>query len=415
MRHCDTQLSAFGTRLIRVDAMCCAAILAIIGVSAIVWSFDRDSSDFVQYYMGGHNLIHTGNPYTLDAEAAGLSDDWRFCYPPLLAIFMTPLSRLSLTTASEVWLWLNIGLTVVLAGMLRTLCGWSWRAIVPLSAILFIFPAHHVGLKIGQLHVVVAVLLAGMMIALDRDREWLAAVLLAVAALIKVFPGFLIPALFVAGYRRAAIAALCLGVAAFCCLWNDHLQYLQDYVLASYYPIAAQCFVSVPALAARLFSSHEYGAAIADLPELKSIAIAGTILTTTLAGTWMWCRGARRDELIAAMFVAVLLITPPAGMYHLNICLIGVALLCRSGRLRSGWTLLSLGLISIPVEYGISAATAPAFYELIHSGWGLLLLVPQLYGLLLLAAMIVRGASPFDLGSIIRSDMAPAALSVRSD
>jgi hypothetical protein len=290
------------------------------------------------------------------------------------------------------------------------------------------YPPQITGTSLGQVHALVAVLICGAYLCARSGAEGRAGVLAAGAALLKLFPGLLILAFLAARRRRAALVAVAVGLLFVTLTWGEHRDYLREYVMKRYYPVAAPCFVSIPAMATRLFVEGSY--AIAAIPSpfwYRCVLVSGSAVVL-IGLTWLLLQRPGERLVVAAVLCAMLLLTPPAGYYHLNLALLAAALLVADrrhaetrlkGAERPGGgdlsgprgprkthlvLIMALILTAIPVEYGLTdapAGLAKRIYVAIHSGWGALLLTPQTYGLALLFAMCLcrarRGSSPASL------------------
>jgi hypothetical protein len=371
-------------------------------------------NDFIQYYIGARNLAQTGDPYSRTGQELGLETAMQNCYPPLISYLCLPLAWVSLSTASQIWSGTNLILTGVLAWqlivVLRPGSGPNWRCWVLALAFLMCYPPQLTGTSLGQVHTLVAVLICGAYLCAQSEAERWAGLLLGCAALLKVFPCFLILAFLLAGRRRTALIAVSVCVIFLCLTFDEHREYVQRYVMKGYYPIAAQCFVSIPAMATRLFVENPYAvAAIRSEFLSKGVLVAG-FAAASLGLSWLLFQRPRGELIIAAFICAMLLLTPPSGYYHLNLALLAAALHDRAGRgpidertesreTRSldfnKLSILCLILTAIPVEYGLTHADSGItknFYNLIHTGWGALLLTPGSYGLALLFVMCCNRA-----------------------
>ncbi len=375
--------------------------------------------DFIQYYIGAKNLAETGDPYSRTGRELGLATPMENCYPPLISYMCLPMARLPFDAASRLWLGFNLALTAVLA--------WQLVAAIPLRGashlrtwllalgFLMAYPPQLTGTSLGQVSGLVAVLICGAYLGARADAGCWAGLLLGWAALLKIFPGFLIPGFFLAGRRRTAVVAALVCALFVGLTWEQHREYLRRYVMTAYYPVAAQCFVSIPAMAARLFRENPYSIpAIRSEFLYKAAVVAGCAAIALGLARLLFSRP-RGEWIIAAFLYAMMLVTPPSGYYHLNLALVGAALIYRGtsdamaprlepsegleqtgkrSRSVSRWMVLALILTALPVEYGLTneaGGSIQGVYRLIHSGWGTLLLTPQSYGLALLFVMCCRG------------------------
>jgi hypothetical protein len=133
------------------------------------------------------------------------------------------------------------------------------------------------GTSVGQVHTLVAVLISGAFLYDRSGVEGRAGVLIGVATLLKLFPAFGILAFLTAGRRRTALVATAVCLYFVLLTLQEHYEYVQRYVLKGFYPVAAACFVSVPAMSTRLFTANSY--AIAAFPSMllyRSVVACGT-------------------------------------------------------------------------------------------------------------------------------------------
>jgi Glycosyltransferase family 87 len=416
-----------------------AGAATAIVMLAIVVKFDCHSNDFVQYYVGAANLLHDGDPYAHSARELGLDSDWQNCYPPLMSYLCLPFALFRVEVASGLWLGMNLLLTGVLAWLLATVLSCDFRRglWLPVLAFLAVYPPQIAGTVIGQVHNPVALLVLGTYLLARRHADTRAGLLLAIAILLKVFPAFLLLAFFFTGHRRlvaTAVIVCCLFVAM---TWSQHQAYFQRYVLGGFYPVAAQCFVSIPALARRLFLDSDYGIPLIRSPFLRSLLVGGGSGVVLACVFRLLVRRSCEELVIASFLVAMLLITPPAGYYHLNLVLVAAVIWSRASpsasrevstigpgtyheparsqtlSRRALVLLVSLAVTAIPVEYGIAhsdAAWARQFYTFIHTRWGLLVLVPQIYGLGTLLWVFSR-PNPYGFDAQLRLAFGPRACS----
>jgi hypothetical protein len=397
--------------------------IILIYVFLFFTTYNPGANDFIQYYVGARNLRETGNPYSRTAAEMGLGVGSQNCYPPLMSYLCLPLAWASPSEASYVWLCLNLIMTGALAwqllAVLRPGRDVGWRSWTLAFGFLMCYPPQITGTSLGQVHAFVAVLICGAYLCARSGAEGRAGVLAAGAALLKLFPGLLILAFLAAGHRRAALVAVAVSLLFVALTWGEHRDYLQEYVMKGYYPVAAPCFVSIPAMATRLFVEGPY--AIAAIPSpfwYRCVLVSGS--SVVLIGlAWLFLLRTGERLVVAAVLCAMLLLTPPAGYYHLNLALLAAALLAadrrradtrpsdaqspggaalsdrRTPRKAHLVLILVLLLTAIPVEYGLtdaSAGLAKRIYVAIHSGWGTLLLTPQTYGLVLLFAICLYQA-----------------------
>ncbi len=128
----------------------------------------------------------------------GMPYPYPFAFPPLLPVFLEPLTSLQCDTALEIWIAGSIVLWVVAAGLAAALLYRYWASreartyAVPLAlGIVLISPMMRDAIAFGQIFtLVLALLLAAFWFLPAHPR--VAGALLALAALLQVFPGLLL-------------------------------------------------------------------------------------------------------------------------------------------------------------------------------------------------------------------------------
>jgi hypothetical protein len=385
-------LTRLGDRLRTPPWLMLLTCLGLVQLGASVWRFDAPNNDAVQYYVGARSLLQTGDPYAVSAGQMGLvAQHWSYCYPPLMAYLWLPLALLPVEVASWVWMIFNILLTLVLAWQLADLAGDSSpRSILFLAALLALYAPHPRGMLIGQCHVLLAVLLAGSVQALRRDRDVLAGLLLALAVLLKLFPGLLIVVWWCWGRRRAALIAAA-GVLLFTlATWGQTLNYYERFVASGFYPVAAAFNVSLHGFSSRLFQSSDYAIPVTEsLLLFRGLLLVLHIMLGILLVCW-WRRRPTLEQAQAVGLSLMLLVQPVAGYYHLNLLLLAAVLLPAPAPAGHPWKnalLLAAFLLSaLPIDYGLPDFTderARQLWLFLHTGWGTLLQSAQFYGLVL--------------------------------
>ncbi|MSR31314.1 MAG: DUF2029 domain-containing protein [Gemmataceae bacterium] len=390
----------------------------MINLSAIFLHFNAGNNDSVQYYIGARSLHLTGDPYRLSAEELGVeSRHWAFCYPPGMACLFLPFAWLSLPAASWLWLSLNLLFSLLLAWQLaRVLKANNLGKSALLGAVLlFASPPYLGGLLIGQCHAWIAILLAGAFLALSGEtslekgqfsprelliRDSLAGLFLALAVLSKLFPGLLILALLLKKrWRPAAVAGA--GVLLFLLLTADqHLEFYCKFIAANFYPTASAFNISLGGMGERLFHATPYAGPLTDSPALClgfKVAVMGIL--AFWVGRWWFINRPGFASLYAAGLCLMLLGSPIAGFYHLNLAWLAAAIVfptSAKGNLSRALLITGLALTWIPVDFSLGSDSPYAWqreaFQFLRNGWGLFLLTPQTYGVVLILAGILQGA-----------------------
>ena len=183
--------------------------LAFTGV--IQWGYDLSA-----YWRAAQAVLDGGSPYAPFQLAGSYSPQQQFLYvyPPFLAVLVAPFAAVLDDYRSANWLWAAVGAVILAVAVVmvarreRLARGFD---LVLLVAAAFAYAPVVSELNIGNVHLLILGLLAGAWLALGRRSaggDTAAGVLVAVAALIKVFPALLVLWFLVTGRVRAAVASL---------------------------------------------------------------------------------------------------------------------------------------------------------------------------------------------------------------
>lgn len=378
-----------------------AAGLALLWLLLLALTLTPEVDDFKQFWQASVYARQSGDPYagTPDCRADPARCEEQlgtigYFNPPILAYLLLPLSLLGQVPAQYLWFGLNC---LALAGLLwlslrqseaRAARAW-WGALV-LGALLA--PPTRLSLQLGQLSIVLALMLVASL-ALAPRRPLSAGGLLALAGMVKLYP-FAVGAAHL--LRRewrvllgAAAAVLLLGAATLAAYGPSPYQhYLERVLLGNFYPYAAEHNISLFGFWRRLLSQSRYAVPLAHQPGLASALTALSALV--LLGVCLRAgrgtdspHGARIQQ--SLWLCATLLLSPANGYYNLVLLMFPLLVLLRElelrpdRRLRNG-LLLATALVCIPPTW--TDGIAPLYHSL-HVAWGLLLLTPSLYGLLM--------------------------------
>jgi hypothetical protein len=157
-------------------------------------SGDLHNVDFFAYYNAGSRFLNGDNPYFWGNDAQGNPIISDFIYPPAVLPIFSLLTRMPYEMARLVWVILyGLIFAGILAWMVRSFSP-EWRDVFLASALVFIlvsFPlmSH---LEHGQVDMIIISLILASFLFYARKKPLVAAILLAVATLIKVSPVFLL-------------------------------------------------------------------------------------------------------------------------------------------------------------------------------------------------------------------------------
>ena len=191
-------------------------VAAAAALAAAVWDFvvlplqDRFAGqfeDFAQYAKGIAAMTHGASPYsTFDGSSIVMQG---FDYPPFAAVLMRPLGGLDAHWMAIAWLWLS--LVALIAGAvivaLELLPG-SWPRVQLGVIAALTFPPATYNLWHGQVNAIIFLLLALALREWMRGRHTRCAVIVGVAAGIKIVPVVLLLLLL----RRDRVRALLAGI-----------------------------------------------------------------------------------------------------------------------------------------------------------------------------------------------------------
>jgi hypothetical protein len=387
-----------------------ALVLALLWLLVIGLTLTPQVDDFKWYWQGAHSFLITGDPYQLKDDPAGPivaqsptdldNGTILYSYPPLFAYALQPLGWLDYRTAQWIWFGLN---TLLLAGLIALCVQLSGSALARrcwgiLTLIMLVAPPTRLSLQLGQVSILIAVMLIGCL-ALER-RPYLAGLLLASASWIKLTP-ILVGMRYalrrprgvlwwtiVAGLVLLALALLAYGIAPF-----QH--FLNSVVLGRAYPYAAEHNISFYGFWSRLLARSLYAVPLLDAPALAQTMTLCSSLATL--GLCIWATRAPSDRLgnqivFCLWLCAMQLLSPSNGYYSLVALLLPLLVILRYLEQRPDrrvrlWLIVGTALACVPPTW---SDWQPALYNTVHTGWGLLVLTPSLYGLLLYTILLAR-------------------------
>lgn len=201
-------------------------------LAPLLSTFSGPFEDFTGYAQAAHAVATGVSPYAhFDSSTIVMAG---FDYPPLVAAVLRPLDLLSARWQELLWLWLSLA-SLVGAGAIaaRALLPASWpRTRLGVAAALS-FPAATYNLWHGQMNPVILLLLAVALSDYVAGRRTRCAVVIGIAASIKLAPVLLLVVLVRRGWWRAIGAATATiaaaGAAGVVALgWPVTRQYITD-------------------------------------------------------------------------------------------------------------------------------------------------------------------------------------------
>ena len=389
-----------------------ALILALcwFGLIAATLISDLPNNDFGIYRKGAISFVQSGDPYLpISGQDRAIPPDQteddaaknNYIYPPLLAYLLQPFTLLNERQGRLVWFVLNgamlgglIALSIRLSNSAFARRYWGLVALGTL-----IIPPTRLGLQLGQTGILLAFLLVASL-ALAHRRAGIAGALLAIASLIKLYPAFL--GIYYALRRPRHVlwwsivaGALIVGLSVVAYGITPYISYVQRLRAGSYHPYAAEFNTSLYGLWSRLFVPNHFGIQVANLPLLATILTALSGLG--VLGLCFWVGAGAADDLAAQLqqgvwLCGMMLLSPLNGVYNLVLLLFPLLVVLHyleqhPDREVRNWLILATALVCVRPLW---SEWSPTLDNFVHVGWGLLLLAPPFYGLLLYLVLLVR-------------------------
>jgi hypothetical protein len=151
-------------------------------------------TDFQPYWTASKAISMGENPYTYLAQF----NIFPYKYPPLFAVLLLPLTKLPILSAQRIWIIINeilLWSAVVLSVSLVRKQMSIWQLLVVGCAVLGFYPVY-TSLKLGQVSILLYFLVTLSIWLWQRDKRVLAALMLALAGVVKVLPLILLVYLF---------------------------------------------------------------------------------------------------------------------------------------------------------------------------------------------------------------------------
>ncbi len=227
---------------ILLAAVCFWGPLAIFATTKKC-SLGYTTCDFYAYYLAGKSYLLGLSPYNAIPQQLLLeytidttfTYSW-FIYPPTLLPFWAVFALLPYKDAQIVWLFLNcimgLGTVATIYGHLPESKRIPW---VVLLSLLFMFSAPLlIEISWGNINFFISCLMAVSFVMYKKNKTAITAILLAIASLLKVYPGFYLMILvFVYRDRKLLkqfIFFILIGISLSCLFipWQLYIQYLGE-------------------------------------------------------------------------------------------------------------------------------------------------------------------------------------------
>ena len=279
--------------------------------------------DFYPHYIAGQalwhrlpiydNLRHYGGPFADPVpDHPGLTS--RFTYPPPVAYLFAPLSRLAVRGAWKVRLAGAVaGMTLVLILLVRVSGGDSWFAGALVAALLAFYPLHFATINGNVALVCLVLTMLGVCNLLLDGPPWATALFLALATVVKLYPGifllwFVVQRSWRLAWRMTAVLALLVTLTARDGLWLTWLERAQEF----------DRFIQAWYLNASLFSILVMGGVAVG----QAFPVAKVFGVMALGLALWWTRRRVDDRLVTlyqAGVLSVAILLAPNTVYDYNL------------------------------------------------------------------------------------------------
>lgn len=372
-----------------LSALNLLAVVLALGL-LVVFSTRLNSAvdDFKHYWHGSVSLHAHGDPYRASpADPAAPS----YLYPPLLAVLLLPLSQLPQADAQRVWYAINVGalgflIWLAIRSSHSQLARRYWGVV---TLFVLVAPPTVLGLHIGQIGIIIALLLVAGFALVGRNAP-AAGFLFALASCIKLYPGLMIVhALTTRLYRvvmwSAVMGAVLLSVPVVMYGISPYTSYVAKVLLS--HPYAAEANISITGFWRRLLVANAFADSLVDEPALAAALVI--LSDAAVTGVCLWIvRGRQRHGhcfQFSAWLCAMSLLSPFNGYYNLVLLVLPALVVLhyleqRCDRGVWAWLLIGTALVLIPPTW---TDWQPWLYGALHARWGVLLLTPSFYGLLI--------------------------------
>lgn len=357
-----------------------------VAALALVYSFSllRDlpvwvnQIDFSHYYVSALAMRQGVDPYTTDLKPLAVSlgldiaEMNHATYPPTFVLLFEPLTLLSPLAAYGLWFAMNIGFLATALYLLFDGLPGDTDLRLALLGLAILYPPITYNFEYAQTQILILLLLILFMRCLDSGRQALAGFMLALAALLKVFPAILIAYLLLRRQGKAVvytgIGLIFGGVVTLALVGVERsLHFLQVLpFLTSPYFLSRASNVALDALVSRLFwiGSGDPGmeftrraAVVAVELVLLALTVRATLRSSTLSDNG-------DDRVIALWVTTAVLLSPTAWIHYLVLLLIPFAVLLRQAlRGEASPRATQLGLTSYMVAEALMVGLAAVSFE----------------------------------------------------
>lgn len=370
-------------------------------------TLDPAIDDFERYWQAAVDLRQAGDPYVTRAD---------YFYPPFFVYLMQPFGSLEHEQGQWVWFGVNCvalgGFIALCIRLSRSELARHFWGVVALG--MAVAPPTRLTLQLGQISLVLALAVAGMVV-LERRYAPLSGLLLALASLVRLNPAFLGLYYFLRRPRSVAWWSIGMGVAlvalSLLVYGPTHYESYFDTIVRSNvdrqgaYPYAADHNISLFGFWSRMFTLNRHAVPLLDAPLLAYLLTALSSLGVLGLCLWVGRREPGSGGALPGFGVwlcGMMLLLPTNGYYNLVILLLPLLAVVRhlehphpsrasqTSRVRV-WLVLAAALVCVPPGW---TSAHPWLHTSLHTGWGLFALTPSFYGVLALMglfAVLARG------------------------
>ena len=378
-----------------------ALILAFCWLGVIYATLNPEVDDFKQYWQASVNVRKLGDPYAtttgqelLHGQAATPQRKPGYPCPPFFAYLILPLSFLELRQAQSVWFGFNVFALAGLVWLCILLSGSQFArrywGVVALGVVLA--PPTFICLQLGQVGILLALLVVAGFAMASRNGV-IAGLMLAFATLIKLYPALMIVYSIVQRLRKLAFWSVVMSAAVLLVSVVFHgihpySSYVEKVLLGHLYPYAAEFNISLTGFCHRLLVANDYAVALVNQAVVAKLVICA--LSVVVVSLCIWASrslyGNVPPRLQTCIWLcAMLVLSPVNGYYNLVLLLLPMLVMLHyleqhpNRNIRNGLVLATV-LVWFPPGW---TNWQPTLYNTFHRNWGVLLLTPSFYGLLL--------------------------------
>lgn len=380
--------------LINVVALLLALCWLVLLAVTLTTKFD----DFTYHRLAARNLMQSGNPYVPLPDRGGESP---YAYPPLFAFLVQPLGLLDQATTQWIWYGCNVlflsAFAFVCIRLTKSELVRQYWGIMLLGAV--VAPPVRLSLQLGQVSILLALLMV-LGFATARRSTGATGILLALASIIKLYPAALGAYYLLRGPRKVILWSVVAGIflLALPLPWYGlapYAGYFAKMRASTYYPYAADFNISIIGFTERLFSATRYAVPIIDAPVLaRASAVVGLVVVFAGCIWSSWRQGTTFGYLLQfnVWLCGMMLLSPSNGYYNLVLLLLPLLTALRYLEIQPdrgvrNWLVIATALACIPPAW---SNWHEGLYQMTHVGWGLLLLTPSIYGLVIYFMLFIH-------------------------